>query len=120
MPLETYYLWKDRIQNEGRDVMLLRLNGDPKIEDLRNHPLECVERLRKLLRAGAPARPDPRRRDFYEVDDFGRVFYIHITPRGRVLLLAIWLKDTPEPDLEVGRLATASPCSREPAVAHGF
>jgi hypothetical protein len=100
--------------------MLLRLNGDPRIEDLRDHPPESVEKLRGLLRAGAPARPDPRRRDFYEVDDSGRVFYIHITPRGRVLLLAIWLKETPEPDVDVGKLAAASPCSREPALAHGF
>jgi hypothetical protein len=94
--------------------MLLRLNGDPRIEDLRNHPAESVEKLGMLLRGGAPARPDPRRRDFYEVDDSDRVFYIHITPRGRVLLLAIWLNDTPKPDIEAGRLATASPHPQEP------
>jgi len=76
--------------------MLLRLNEDPKIEDLRNHPAESVETLRALLRAGVPARPDPRRRNFYEVDNCSRVFYINITPRGRVLLLAIWSKETPE------------------------
>jgi hypothetical protein len=100
--------------------MLLRLNGDPRIEDLRNHPLESLERLRRLLRAGTPARLDPRRRDFYEVDDSERVFYIHLTPRGRVLLLAIWLNDTPAAELEAGRLAAAPPCSQEPALAHGF
>lgn len=100
--------------------MLLRLNGDPRIEDLWNHPLESVERLRNLLRTGAPARPDPRRRDFYEVDDSGRVFYIHITPRGRVLLLAIWLKDAPEANVEAARLAAALPCTQETALAHGF
>ena len=100
--------------------MLLRLNGDLRIEDFWNHSLECVERLRKLLRAGAPGRPDPRRRDFYEVDDSKRVFYIHITPRGRVLLLAIWLKDTPDADVAAGRFAAASPCSQEPALVHGF
>ena len=81
--------------------MLLRLNEDPRIEDLRNHPAESVEALRTLLRTGAPARPDPRRRDFYEIDNCSRVFYIHITPRGRVLLLAVWSKDTPEPNMEV-------------------
>lgn len=99
--------------------MLLRLNGDPRIEDVWNHPLESVERLRKLLRAGAPARPDPRRRDFYEVDDSESVFYIHITPRGRVLLLAIWLKDTPEVHVEAGRLAAASACTPAPVLANG-
>jgi len=100
--------------------MLLRLNGDPRIEDFWNHPPESVERLRKLLRAGAPARPDPRRRDFYEVDDSERVFYIHITPRGRVLLLAIWVKDASETDAKAGRLAGASAGSQEAALVHGF
>ena len=91
--------------------MLLRLNEDPRIEDLRNHSADSVETLRMLLRTGTPARPDPRRRDFYEVDDSARVFYIHITPRGRVLLLAIWSKGNPEPDVEAGRLSAAS-CSQ--------
>jgi MoaA/NifB/PqqE/SkfB family radical SAM enzyme len=93
--------------------MLLRLNEDPKIEDLRNHPAESVETLRALLRTGVPARPDPRRRAFYEVDNCSRVFYIHITPRGRVLLLAIWPKETPEPKVEAERRAAVSPCGAE-------
>jgi hypothetical protein len=92
--------------------MLLRLNAIPRIEDLRNHPAESVETLRMLLQAGVPARPDPRRRDFYEVDNCSRVFYIHITPRGSVLLLAIWSKDSPEPDIEAGRLAAGAPPSQ--------
>lgn len=100
--------------------MLLRLNENPRIEDLRNHSAESVETLRTLLRAGAPARPDPRRQSFYEVDNCSRVFYIHITPRGRVLLLAIWSKDTAEPDVEVERPVTALPCSGKEAWARGF
>ncbi len=97
--------------------MLLRLNENPRIEDLRNHPAESVDTLRMLLRTGVPARPDPRRRDFYEVDNCSRVFYIHITPRGRVLLLAIWSKDTPEPTVGAERLAAASSCSEGEASA---
>jgi len=93
--------------------MLLRLKENPRIEDLRNHPAESVETLRTLLRSGAPARPDPRRRDFYEVDNCSRVFYIHITPHGRVLLLAIWSKDTPEPKVEAERYATPSPSQED-------
>ncbi len=100
--------------------MLLRLDENPRIEDLRNHTAESVQTLGTLLRTGAPARPDPRRRNFYEVDNCSRVFYIHITPRGRVLLLAIWSKDTPEPDVEAERLAAASPPSPEEARAHGL
>jgi len=76
--------------------MLLRLDGNPRIEDLRKHPADSVEALRALLRTGAPARPDPRRKDFYEVDNCSRVFYIHITPRGNVLLLAIWTREPAE------------------------
>ena len=54
--------------------MLLRLNGEPIIEDLRNHSVDSVQTLRTLLRVGALARPDPRRRNFYEVDNSARVF----------------------------------------------
>ena len=87
--------------------MLLKLNEAPRIEDLRNHSAESIKTLRTLLQTGAPARRDPRRRDFYEVDNCSRVFYIHITPRGKVWLLAIWAKDSAESDAEpVGSMAT--------------
>ncbi len=90
--------------------MLLRLSGNPKIEDLRNHPAESVETLRTLLSAGAPAQVDPRRKNFYEVENCARVFYIHITPSGKVLLLAIWSKDTPEATMQADAVAALSPC----------
>ena len=96
--------------------MLLRLNENPRIEDLRNHPAESVEALRRLLRTGVPAHPDPQRPDFYEVDNCSRVFYIHITPRGRVLLLAIWSKDAQEPNVESAGRAATHPC--EEAFTH--
>ncbi len=73
--------------------MVLQLGQSPRIEDLRHHAPESVEALRVLLERGAPARPDPRRKDFYEVENCNRVFYIHITPQRRVLLLAIWPKE---------------------------
>ncbi len=74
--------------------MVLRLSQQLDIDNLRNHPQEIVESLRQLLAAGAPARPDPRRKDFYELEDGSRVFYIHISPlNGKVLLLATWRKD---------------------------
>ncbi len=75
--------------------MILRLNQNTNIEDLRNHPAEALEQLRMLLAEGAQARVDPRRRHFYEVEDSSRVFYIHICPNGKVLLLAIWGKVSP-------------------------
>ena len=74
--------------------MVLRLNQTPVIENLRNYPAETVEKLRQLLASGAEARLDPRRANFYELDNHSRVFYIHISPvNGKVLLLGIWHKD---------------------------
>ncbi len=75
--------------------MILRLNQNANIEDLRNYPAETLEQLRILLAEGAQARVDPRRKNFYEVEDSSRVFYIHICPNGKVLLLAIWDKVNP-------------------------
>lgn len=89
--------------------MLLRLTGSPEIEDVWSHPTESVEALRTLLREGATAYADPRRKNFYEIDNCTRVFYIHITPSAKVLLLAIWSKDLPEANLQESRnLAAAS------------
>jgi hypothetical protein len=72
--------------------MVLRLNQNANIEDLRNYPAETLEQLRILLAEGAKARVDPRRKNFYEVEDSSRVFYLHICPSGKVLLLAVWDK----------------------------
>jgi hypothetical protein len=64
------------------------------IENLRNYPAEVVEELRRLLASDAPARPDPHRADFYELDGPTRVFYVHVSPAiGSVLLLGIWPRE---------------------------
>lgn len=74
--------------------MVLRLADELRIENLRNHPPEEVERLRALLAAGAEVREDPHRERFYEVPNGRRVYYIHISPTsGTVWLLASWQKD---------------------------
>jgi hypothetical protein len=70
--------------------MLLRLNGDITIEDRWRHSGENIEELRRLLSQGAEAVPEPGRKGFYEVQTDFHVFYIHICPSGKVLLLAIW------------------------------
>ncbi len=72
--------------------MILRTNHHTTIEDLHPHGPELVGELRRLLAAGAQARPDARRKDFYEVLNHERVFYIHLRPNGRVWLLAVWPK----------------------------
>jgi hypothetical protein len=74
--------------------MVLRVDNQPEIQDLRNHSAETVDRLRHLLASGAPAVPDPHRKDFFEVQNGSRVFYIHISPvSGKVMLLATWFKE---------------------------
>lgn len=64
------------------------------IEAPRNHSLETQERLRRLLDSGASARPDPKRPDFFEIEDYTQVFYVHVAKaRGKVTLLAVWDRD---------------------------
>ncbi|HKS95607.1 MAG TPA: hypothetical protein VJV74_05670 [Terriglobia bacterium] len=79
--------------------MTLRLtgkNGKLTIENLRHYPSDVVEKLRGLLVAGVNARPDPRRKGFYDVEDGARVFFIHISPvSGNVMLLATWCEEAP-------------------------
>jgi hypothetical protein len=62
------------------------------IETPRNHSTETRERLRQLLDSDAPALPDPKRPNFYEIQDQNnQVFYIHVVkPSGKVTLLAVW------------------------------
>ncbi len=75
--------------------MVLRLNQDVTVENPRQHAAEEVALVRNLLTIGTIARPDPRRANFYELEDGNRVFYIHISPvTGHVLLLACWTADT--------------------------
>jgi len=74
--------------------MKLRLEKEPIIDNLRNHSAETVDKLRGLLLAGAPASLDPRRKNFYELENCSKVYYIHLSPmNAKVMLLAVWDKD---------------------------
>ena len=73
--------------------MLLKLNEPLEIEDLQQHTIEETRRLRELLLRGVVALPDPHRKNFYDIEDGSRIFYIDISPSGKVLLLAIWTKE---------------------------
>ncbi len=75
--------------------MMLRFEREPMIDNLRNYPAEIVGKLRALLASGAEANPDPHRRNFYDVMNGSRIFYIHVAPSGKVLLLASWEKLKP-------------------------
>ena len=71
--------------------MFLRINEQLSIDNLSDSPTEVVDQLRELLGSGAEARLDPKRRNFYEVEKSGQVFYIHSAPlSGKVMLLATW------------------------------
>jgi len=73
------------------------MNEQLRIDNLKEYPTEIVAQLEKLLASGAAARPDPHRKNFYDVEDAGRVFFIHTSPiSGRVMLLATWLCELPE------------------------
>lgn len=64
------------------------------IEDPRNHSIDTQDRLRHLLASGAPARPDEKRADFFEIDDHDQVFYVHVSKStGKVTLLAVWTRE---------------------------
>ena len=76
--------------------MVLRISENLTIDNLRQYPEETVEKLRALLAAGALAQADPRRQNFYELENGSRVFYIHVSPRGgKVMLLGTWLQASP-------------------------
>jgi hypothetical protein len=73
--------------------MRFQMRGKVTIDNLRSYPEPIVERLRRLLADGAEARLDPRRSNFYDVRDGSLVFYIHVTPKGKVLLLGAWPRE---------------------------
>lgn len=78
-----------------------------RIETLHSYPASLVEELDRILTAGAPARADSHRKDFYEVEGDEEVFYIHVSPmNGRVLLLAVWKRsDLPELMTHIAQVA---------------
>jgi hypothetical protein len=79
------------------DRMVLRMNGETRIEDPRKYGSETVNDLRNLLIAGGPAQPDPHRENFYELENGGHTFYIHISPiNDDVVLVAKWLNGRKE------------------------
>ncbi|HXM95827.1 MAG TPA: hypothetical protein VOA64_16515 [Candidatus Dormibacteraeota bacterium] len=66
----------------------------PLLEDLRNHSPRQLAELRQLLDCGAPARPDPRRPGFFELQGIADVYYVFVYPSGtKVLLLGVWERD---------------------------
>ena len=66
------------------------------MDNLRNYPAEIIKELEELLLSGGSALPDPRRKDFYDLENLGRTFFIHISPKtAKVILIATWLHIVP-------------------------
>lgn len=85
------------------------LHGKMKIESLRNHPVEDVETLQRLLAAGADVRTDPHHKNFYEVEGAGRVFYVYVSPvSGQVRLAAIWCANSSPESVRAARACCAA------------
>ena len=71
--------------------MFLKIANDLNIENLNDYPTEVVSQLEELLASGVEARLDPKRKNFYDVENVGRGFFIHASPpSGNVMLLATW------------------------------
>jgi hypothetical protein len=65
----------------------------PGVDNLRNYPAENIRELEELLLSGGSAVPDPKRKDFYDLENRERTFFIQISSiTGRVALLATWLR----------------------------
>jgi len=78
--------------------MKLQMKNDLIIDNIRHYPDETVEKLRSLLAAGALAHADPHRQNFYELENGTRIYYVHVTPDQRkVMLLGAWRKDAATP-----------------------
>jgi hypothetical protein len=61
------------------------------IRDLGSHGATTVTTLALLLAGTVDVRPDPKRKNFYEVVNDSQVYYIHVSPvTGIIYLLALW------------------------------
>lgn len=89
---ERNSLWK---ANAGLgDVMVMRWESDLQLQDMRKHAPELLSGLQSLLLRGASLTPDPRHPGFFEIYDETQVYYVHVLPNNRkVLLLAAWSHD---------------------------
>ena len=73
--------------------MFLRMKQLPGVDNLRNYPAEIIKELEELLLSGGSALPDPKRKGFYDLENYERTFFIQISSiTGRVVLLATWRK----------------------------
>jgi hypothetical protein len=109
------------------DVLATRRGVEPiqvsfgevfEIRDLRNHSVATLITLALLLAGTVKVRPDPKRKNFYEVAGGSEVYYIHVSPNGIIYLLAVWQKSNAERRqaamISPSLWHSASPCAHIP------
>lgn len=71
--------------------MFFRMKQLKGLDNLQNYPAEIIKELEELLLSGGSASPDPKRKDFYDLEGQEHTFFIHVSSMvGRVALLATW------------------------------
>ncbi len=76
---------------------MIQFKKGARVENPREYETGAVEQLRHLLEAGNPGQRDPRRENFYEVENQCETYYIHVSPiSGNVTLLARWIRQSQE------------------------
>jgi hypothetical protein len=61
------------------------------IKDLGKHSAATVIRLGIILAGTVNVTPDPKRKNFYDVEGGSTVYYIYVSPAtGTISLIAIW------------------------------
>lgn len=84
---------------------MLQMGEGLRIENPREYAARTVEDLRDLLAAGSHAQLDPRRENFYQLEDSKSTYYIHISPiTGNVTLLAKWSRQPQECYADAGSM----------------
>jgi hypothetical protein len=87
---------------------VILFNEGMKIENPREYDRRTVEYLQHLLKVGSQPQPDPRRKNFYDLDGGSEGYYIHVSPiTGNVVLLAKWVHQSqescPEPETSMAQ-----------------
>jgi hypothetical protein len=79
------------------------------IEDLGKHSAVTVICLGIVLAGTVNVTPDPKRKNFYEVEGGSTVYYIYVSPgTGTISLIATWKNIAPDmPQLEIAAAAQA-------------
>jgi hypothetical protein len=74
------------------------------IEDLGKHSALTVIRLGVLLAGTVAATPDPKRKNFYDVEEGSTIFYIYVSPANeKVFLIAAWEKSLAQCNSQVSQ-----------------